>query len=270
MIKKEVNNMNIHPTAIVHQDAQISPSAEIGPYCIIGPNVTIADSVVLRSHVCIDAHTTIGEGTEIFPFVSIGSKPQDLKFKGEASEIIIGKNNSIREYVTIHQGTKDGIMKTVIGDGCLLMVGVHVAHDCMVGNNVIMANNATLAGHVEIEDGAILGGMSAYHQFVKIGRNAIIGGGSIVVDNVIPFANVRGERAFVNGLNLVGLKRSGLSRKEISALQKAYDEIFAGEGETLEQRVESAYHRYGDNDLVQELVDFIKADHKRPLCLPQK
>jgi UDP-N-acetylglucosamine acyltransferase len=269
MINNKEEAMNIHPTAIVHENAQISPSAKIGPYCVIGPNVILEDDVILRSHVCIDGYTTIGAGSEIFPFASIGSKPQDLKFQGEDSVIIIGKNNSIREYVTIHQGTKDGNMETVIGDNCLLMIGVHIAHDCIVGNNVIMANNATLAGHVEIEDNVILGGMTAYHQFVKVGRNAIVGGGSIVVENIIPFASIRGERAFLNGINIVGLKRSGQSNEEISLLKKAYEEIFTADTETLEQRVESAYHRYGDNSLVKELIDFIK-NSDRALCLPQK
>jgi UDP-N-acetylglucosamine acyltransferase len=269
MTSSKERTMNIHPTAIIHKNAQISPSSKIGPYCVIGPDVILEDNVILRSHVCIDGKTTIGEGTEIFPFASIGSKPQDLKFQGEDSVIIIGKHNSIREYVTVHQGTKDGHMETVIGDNCLLMIGVHIAHDCIVGNNVVMANNATLAGHVEIGDNVILGGMSAYHQFVKIGRNAIIGGGSIVVDNIVPFANIRGERAFLNGINIVGLKRTGQSNEDISTLKKAYDEIFMADAETLEQRVESAYHRYGDSALVKELIDFIK-NSDRALCLPQK
>jgi len=223
---KNNSQQNIHPTAIISPKAKIAPDVIIGPYCIIGDNVSIGSGTRLSSHVVIEGKTTIGTNNNIFPFVSIGLVPQDLKFKGEDSAVEIGNNNQIREHVTIHLGTKDGIMKTTIGNNCLLMVGCHIAHDCVVGNNVIMANSATIAGHVELEDGVIIGGLSAVKQFVKIGRGAMIGGMSAVEKDIIPFGLVSGERASLKGLNLVGMKRRQVDRKEIYQAIHFFQELF--------------------------------------------
>ncbi len=223
---KNNSQQNIHPTAIISPKAKIAPDVIIGPYCIVGDNVSIGSGTRVFSHVVIDGKTTIGTNNNIFPFVTIGLVPQDLKFKGEDSVVEIGNNNQIREHVTIHLGTKDGIMKTTIGNNCLLMVGCHIAHDCVVGNNVIMANSATLAGHVELEEGVIIGGLSAVKQFVKIGRGAMIGGMSGVEKDIIPFGLVAGERASLNGLNLVGMKRKQIDRKEIYQAIHFFQELF--------------------------------------------
>ena len=227
---------NIHPTAIIEDGAQVHATAQIGPYCVVGPNVTLEENVVLRSHVNIEGHTTVGAGTEIYPFASIGSPPQDLKFGGENSRLIIGKNNVIREHVTMNPGTEHGGMETRVGDNCLFMMASHVAHDCQVGNNVILANNATLAGHVHVGDFVIIGGLSAVHQFIRIGDHAIIGGMSGVESDVIPYGRVKGERASLAGLNLIGLERRGFDKGEVRNIQRAYNQLFGDEG-TFDQRI---------------------------------
>lgn len=259
----------IHPTAIIYKGAKIAPSAEIGAYCVIGSNVEIKEGVVLKSHVCVDGYTVIDEGTKVFPFASLGLAPQDLKYRGEKSTVYIGKNNTIREYVTIHPGTEQGGMKTEVGDNCLLMIGVHVAHDCKIGNNVIMANNVTLAGHVSVADFAIIGGMSAVHQFVRIGAHSIIGGGGIVVEDVIPFGNVVGERAGLAGLNIVGMKRRNFDRETIKQLQTVFKRLFVDGDNTFESRVADVEKKYGSNDKVQEIVNFLKSDSSRSICMPK-
>ncbi len=262
-------NKNIHPTAIISPEATISSSASIGPYCVIGPGVSLAERVRLVSHVYIEGRTEIGEGTQVYPFASLGTPPQDLKYAGEKSELIIGKNNTIREHTTMNPGTQHGAMKTVIGDNCLFMMASHVAHDCIVGNNVILANNATLAGHVQVGDYAILGGLSAVHQFVRIGPHAIIGGMSGVENDVIPFGRVKGERAFLAGLNLIGLERRGFTKDKIKILQKAFNELFGDEG-TMEQRTETVARDYADHDLVMSMIAFAREKTRFPLCQPQK
>jgi UDP-N-acetylglucosamine acyltransferase len=199
----------IHSTAIVSSKATIGKDVQIGPFCVIGADVVLGDGVVLRSHVVVEGRTRVGPGTEIFPFASIGHCPQDLKYAGEPSELVIGANNTIREYVTMNPGTTGGGMVTTVGDGGLFMVGVHVAHDCRIGDRVIMANNATLAGHVIIEDDAIIGGLAAVHQYVRIGRRAMVGGMSGVEHDVIPFGLVMGDRATLNGLNVIGRRPVG-------------------------------------------------------------
>ena len=196
---------NIHPTAVVDPKAEIASTALIGPYCVVGPDVRLGESVELLSHVAVAGRTTIGDGTRIFPFASIGHRPQDLKYRGEPSTLDIGKNNQIREHVTMNPGTEGGGMVTRVGNDCLFMASAHVAHDCILGDNVIMANNATLAGHVTVGEFAFLGGLSAVHQFVRIGKHAMIGGMSGVEGDVIPFGTVIGNRAHLNGLNIVGL-----------------------------------------------------------------
>ncbi|WP_339040969.1 acyl-ACP--UDP-N-acetylglucosamine O-acyltransferase [Candidatus Lariskella endosymbiont of Hedychridium roseum] len=259
---------NIHPTAIISGSAKISDGVQVGPYCIVGPNVELSSNVTLNSHVCVDGHTYIGSETQVFPFASIGYPPQDLKFNGEDSQLIIGKNNIIREYVTMHPGTSSGGMKTVIGNNCLFMVGAHVAHDCVVGDNVILANNATLGGHVVVGDFAILGGLAAVHQFVRIGRHSIIGGLSAVVKDVIPYASVAGDRAKLLGINITGMKRRNFSRKQIRAALDAFEMIFVQEtGGTLEERAATAAAKYQDCINVKEIFEFITTNSTRTICL---
>lgn len=259
----------IHPTAIVSPSVQLGKNVEIGPYCVVGENVVLADNVKLVSHVCVAGRTTVGEGTIIYPFASIGHPPQDLKFHGEQSELIIGKNNTIREHVTMNPGTEGGGMKTVVGDNGLFMMSCHVAHDCQVGNNVIMANNATLAGHVHVGDFVLLGGLSAVHQFVRIGTHAVIGGMSGVENDVIPFGRVKGERAFLAGLNLIGLERRGFDKDQIRLLQRAFNQLFGDEG-TMDQRIESVESDFSNNEIIMDIVRFAREKTRFPLCQPSK
>ncbi len=259
----------VHPTAVVEPGATIGPGCRIGPYCVIGPDVRLGPGVTLHSHVALAGVTRIGDGTEIWPFASIGSAPQDLKYQGERTELIIGARNRIREYATLSPGTAAGGGVTRVGDDNLLMMSIHVGHDCVIGNGVILVNNATLSGHVVIEDGAILGGLSAVHQFCRIGRGAMIGGMAGVAADVIPYGMVVGERAHLAGLNLVGLKRRGVDRATIHGLRAAYGELFgAGVGGTLQERAAAAAAARGDNPLVREVVDFVAADSSRSFTLP--
>jgi UDP-N-acetylglucosamine acyltransferase len=258
----------IHPTAIVAPGAHLADDVEIGPYCVIGENVELAAGVSLKSHVVIDGRTTIGERTRIFPFASIGHEPQDLKYRGEPSSLEIGHDNTIRENVTINPGTEGGGLVTRVGNHCLLMVGAHVAHDCQIGDHVILVNNATLSGHVVMEDHAILGGLSAVHQFVRIGRHAMIGGMSGVERDVIPYGMVMGDRARLNGVNIIGMQRRGFSRDDINGLRSAYQCLFGDTG-TLSERVDEVAKRFGGVGPVDELVAFIRADSSRAICQPK-
>lgn len=258
----------IHSSAVIEEGAQLGNNVTIGAFCAVGSNVVLGDNVTLKSHVAIDGHTTIGEGTIIYPFASIGHAPQDLKFKGEKTTLTIGKNNTIREHVTMNPGTGDGGSETIVGDNNLFMIGSHIAHDCKVGNHVIMANNATLAGHVEVGDFTIIGGLAAVHQFVRIGKQAIIGGLSGVEHDVIPYGSVIGERANLAGLNLVGLKRRGFSREAIHGLRNAYKELFAA-NDTLETRSQQVKTEHANNEQVQEVIDFIENAGSRSLCVPK-
>ncbi|MBI4966583.1 MAG: acyl-ACP--UDP-N-acetylglucosamine O-acyltransferase [Rhodospirillales bacterium] len=257
----------IHPTALVEAGARLGADVVIGPYCIVGPDVELGAGVELVSHVVVAGRTSIGDGTRIFPFASIGHRPQDLKYKGEPSQLIIGKNNQIREQVTMNPGTEGGGMITRVGDNGLFMMGAHVAHDCQVGNNVILANNATLAGHVTVGEFAILGGLSAVHQFVRIGRHAMIGGMSGVENDVIPYGSVLGNRAHLSGLNIIGLKRRGFSRDDIHALRNAYRLLFSQEG-TLAERLADVAELFKDHPAAMEIVEFIQADSSRAICQP--
>ncbi len=259
----------IHPTAVVEPGASVAPSAKIGPFCVVGPKVELGEKVELISHVAVSGRTSVGEGTRIFPFASIGHQPQDLKYKGEESRLVIGRNNVIREHVTMNPGTSGGGMVTKVGDGCLFMVGVHVAHDCILGNHVIMANNATLAGHVRIDDYAMFGGLSAVHQFVRIGRHAMVGGVTGVERDVIPFGSVVGDRARLSGLNIVGLQRHGFSREEIQSLRAAYQVLFGNENGTFAKRHEQAVKQFTDVGPVREMIDFAGAESIRGLCQPK-
>ena len=258
----------IHANAVVDPGATLGEGVSIGPFCVVGADVELGDGAVLHSHAVVEGRTRIGPRCEIFPFASIGHRPQDLKYRGEPSELLVGADNTIREYVTMNPGTEGGGMMTRVGDGCLFMMGAHVAHDCQIGDRVIMANNATLAGHVVVEDGAIIGGLSAVHQFVRIGRNAMIGGMSGVEHDVIPFGLVLGDRAHLNGLNIVGLKRNGFAREEIQSLQQAYKAIFAGAG-TMAERLAALKSEAGKAGAVDELVSFALAESSRALCQPK-
>ena len=258
----------IHPTAVIADGAQIAATAKIGPYCVIGANVVIHDHVILHSQVAVDGHTTIGEGTQIFPFASIGHPPQDKKYAGEATRLVIGKNNMIREHVTMNTGTDGGGGITRIGDNNLFMASSHVAHDCVLGNNIILANNAIVAGHVTIGDGAILGGGSGVHQFVRIGAYAFLGGMAAVEKDVIPYGMVKGERAGLEGLNLIGLKRRNVERERIHALRHVFKELFANQQGTLHDRAEALKGKYSQPEALA-LLDFVLADTDRAFCIPR-
>lgn len=260
----------IHPTAVVSAKAQIADNVEIGPFCVVGDDVKIGEGTILKSHVVVEGDTVIGKNNVIFPFAVIGVEPQDLKFKGEKARVVIGDNNKIREHVTIHLGTQDGAMVTTIGSNCLLMVGVHIAHDCVIGNHVILANNATLAGHVEVGDHVVIGGLSAVHQFARIGSGAMIGGMSGVENDVIPNGLVMGERASLAGLNLVGLKRRGISRDEIHSLRNFFKQVFdESEVGEFSARVEKVAKNF-DSQIVQEVVSFVKSETSRSFCQPKE
>ena len=258
----------IHKTSIIDSKAKISKSAKVGPYTIIGPNVIIEEKVEIHSHVNITGYTKIGTGTKIFPFASIGTEPQDLKYKGEKNNLVIRKNNIVREYVTINPGTEGGGGTTKIGDNCLFMISSHIAHDCTIGNDVVIANNVPLGGHVTIEDNVVIGGNSAVQQFTRIGRLAMIGGMTGVLKDVIPFGLSFGNRNFLKGINIVGLKRKSYENKKIMQLNEAYDKIFLSRN--LHENLSKINGEYKDNELVQEVTNFISKDKKRPICSPLK
>jgi UDP-N-acetylglucosamine acyltransferase len=258
----------IHPTAIVEEGARIGSDVRIGAYALVGADVELGPDVELHSHVVVTGHTRIGAGTRIWPFASIGHRPQDLKYAGEVSYLEIGARNMIREHVTMNPGTTGGGLTTRIGDGGLFMMGAHVGHDCRLGDNVIMANNATLAGHVEIGDFAFLGGLCAVHQFVRIGAHSMVGGMTGVEKDVIPFGTVIGNRAELGGLNIVGMRRRGFDRETIHAVREAYRAIFHGPG-SLHERAAEAGRSHPDVAPVQQIVAFILADSSRNFCTPR-
>ena len=256
----------IHSTAIIDPKANISTNVSIGAYSVIGANVIIESDVKIHAQVNINGNTSIGEVTIIYPFASIGNDPQDLKFNGEETSLIIGKNNKIREYVTINPGTVGGGGQTKIGDNCLFMVSSHVAHDCFVGNNVIIANNVPLGGHAHIEDNVVIGGNSAVQQFTRVGKMAMIGGMCGVVKDVIPYGMAFGNRCALQGLNLIGLRRKDIPNREILSLTEAYKEIF--KTKNLSVNLENLDKKFKDNPLVSDVIDFISKDKKRPICTP--
>ena len=258
----------IHKTSTIDKNAKISKSAKIGPYTVIGPNVEIDDEVEIHSQVNIVGNTKIGKGTKIFPFASIGTEPQDRKYKGEKNSLVIGKNNIIREYVTINPGTESGGTITKIGDNCLFMISSHIAHDCKIGSNVVIANNVPLGGHVIIEDSVVIGGNSAVQQKTRIGRLAMIGGMTGVLKDVIPFGLSFGNRNYLKGLNLIGLRRNKYENKMIMELVDAYKEIFSSEN--LHENLSKINGQYKNNKLVQEVTTFISKHKKRPICSPLK
>jgi UDP-N-acetylglucosamine acyltransferase len=253
----------IHPTAVIHKKAKIDKSVEIGPYCVIDEHVKIKKNTKLVSHVAVQGWTEIGENCTISPFATIGGPPQDITYKNEESRVIIGKNNTIREYVTINRGTEHGAGVTTVGDNNFIMAYAHIAHDCVVGNNIIMANGATLAGHVEIADFVIFGGLCAVHQFCKVGQYAFISGLTGVPNDVPPFVIAAGNRAKLYGLNVVGLERRGFSKEDISKLKKAYKLLFRSSLplstslRIIQDELKSIH--------IDTLIEFIKSS-KRGLC----
>jgi UDP-N-acetylglucosamine acyltransferase len=256
--------MNIHSTAVVSPEANLQEGIEIGPYSIIGPNVKIGKDTVIGPHVVIEGHTEIGERCRIFQFASIGAVPQDLKFEGTESKVIVGNNNTIREFVTIHSATSADIGMTFLGDNNLIMAYCHVAHNCKLGNNIVMANAANLAGHIHVEDYAIIGGLSGVHQFARIGCHSIIGGASAVVTDIPPYITVSGNRAKPYGLNLIGLKRRGFSEETINALKKAYKIVFRS-SLLLSVAIERIKEEVEDLPEVRHFTNFIK-NAKRGIC----
>lgn len=261
----------IHPTAIIGQNVKIANGTTIGPYVIIDGNVEIGEQCNIHSHVVIGGNTKIGNKNQIFPFASIGLAPQDLKYNGEDSELIIGDNNTIREYVTMNPGTLSGGMVTKVGNNCLFMMSTHVAHDCQVGNNIIMANNATIAGHVTLGNFVVIGGLSAVHQFVKIGDHAMIGGMSAIESDVIPFGTAMGKRATLEGINIVGMKRRDFSREDINAVRAVYKTLFKDKDKNilLAEKIEILRNDFKDLPVVVKILDFIDADTSRSLCQPE-
>lgn len=258
---------NIHPSAVIEKGAQIDPAATVGPFCVVGPQVTLSAGVVLKSHVVVSGRTTIGEETIIFPFAVIGEIPQDLKFKGEPTALVIGKRNRIREHVTMNCGTEGGGGVTRVGDDGLFMAGCHVAHDAHIGDRVILVNSVAIAGHCVLQDDVIVGGLSGVHQFVRIGRGAIIGAVTMVTNDVIPYGLVQAPRGELDGLNLVGLKRRGVERSDITALRAAFQMLAQGDGtfQTRAQRLKEETN----SDYVREIVDFITADSDRHFLTPR-
>ena len=259
--------MSVHPSAVVEEGAKIDPSATVGPFCIVGAQVVLGADVVLKSHVVVTGQTTVGEGTVIFPFAVIGEIPQDLKFKGEASRLEIGARNRIREHVTMNCGTEGGGGVTRVGDDNLFMAGCHIAHDVILGSNIVVVNNAAVAGHCVIEDHVIIGGLSGIHQWVRIGRGAIIGAVTMVTNDVIPYGLVQAPRGDLDGLNLVGLKRRGVARADITALRAAFQMLAQGEG-TFHDRAERLSAET-ESDYVREIADFVLADSGRHFLTPK-
>ena len=257
----------IHKTAIIAETSEIADNVEIGPYSIIGPKVKIATNTKIHSHVSIVGDTSIGKGNEIFPFASIGTPPQDLKYKGEKNSIIIGDNNKLREYVNINPGTEQGGGVTKIGNNNLFMVYCHVAHDCNVSNNIVLANNVQVGGHVVIQDNAIIGGSCAIHQFSRIGESSMVGGMTGVLSDVIPYGLSLGNRNNIVGLNIIGLRRAKVSNENIKIIQEAYNIIFASEN--FRSNIEDLNPEIKNNQFVNKIINFIKADKKRPISIPE-
>lgn len=265
---KEMSSNRIHPTAIIEDGAVLGKNVEIGAFCVIGNNVVIGDNCKIKPHVVIEGNTAIGKDNKIFSFVVIGQQPQDLKYEGEPSRIEIGDNNSIREHCTIHPGTKGDNMLTKIGNNNLLMVGAHIAHDCVIGDNCVLANNVTLAGHVYVDDFAVIGGLSGVHQFVRIGKHAMVGGMTAVERDVIPYGLAIGERrTSLEGINLVGLKRRDFTKDEMDNLRHFYKEAFCVDGSNLFELVESLKENYKDCQVVNDIIDFVMLDSKRHITV---
>ena len=261
-------SVTVHPSAIVDEAAVLADGVNVGPFCHVGPKVELGAGVRLVSHVSVAGVTRIGAGTTVYPFAALGQAPQDLKYKGEDTELIVGAANVIREHVTMHTGTVAGRGRTVVGDNCFFMAGSHVAHDCIVGDNVIFANNATLGGRVVIDDFVTIGGLSAVHQLGRVGRYAFIGGGAPVTGDVIPYGMVD-NNGDLHGLNIIGMERRGFSREDINTLRAVYRTLFHGDGRFAD-RFEAIAESYQDHERVSLIIEFIQADTKRPLCQPRR
>jgi len=257
----------IHPTAIVAPGAVLGEEVEIGPYCIVGEHVKLGDRTRLISHVVIEGWTQVGEDCVLHPFACLGSPPQHLAYKGEPTRLVVGDRNIVREHVTMHLGTPGGRGVTTVGSDGFFMAQAHIAHDCIVADRVILAHGATLGGHVKVDEFAIVGGLAAVHQYSRVGRHVNIGGLAAVTKDVIPFGSVWGNHAHLEGLNLVGLKRRGFTRDVINDLRAAYRLLFADEG-TLQERIDDVARVFANSAEVMEIIDFIRADAARPLCLP--
>jgi UDP-N-acetylglucosamine acyltransferase len=259
---------HVHPTAIVEDGARLGDGVSVGAYSFVGKDAVIGDGVVLESHVIVGGRTTIGAGTRVSAFAAIGGEPQDVSYKGESTAIVIGSECIIREYATVHRGTANGRGTTTVGSHCFLMIGAHVAHDCLVGDHVIITNQSTLGGHCEIGEHAILGGLAAVQQRTRVGAHAFVSGLTGVVRDVIPFVMVTGHRDVLAGLNVRGLKRRGFDRETIHALRGAYEAFFFTGG-TRAERVARVAERFGDVPAVRQMIDFIKAIGTRPMSLPR-
>ena len=256
----------IHKTAIIDPNAKIASTVDIGPYTVIGPNVEIGDNSVIQSHVNITGQTIIGKNNKIYPFASIGNDPQDMKYKGERTKLLIGDNNTIREYSTINPGTIQGGGVTKVGNNNLIMISAHIAHDCIIGNNIVIANSAAIAGHAQIDDYVVIGGNCGVQQFIRIGKMAMIGGMTGVSRDVIPYGLSTGNRNFLNGINVVGLRRSNVPNKDIMSLTDAYKDIF--KTKNLTENLNRLNGHIKENSLVDEVLKFINKDKKRPICTP--
>lgn len=257
----------IHPSAVVEPGAAIGPDCQIGAFSIIGPEVTLAAGVIVKSHAVVTGWTDLGAGTVVFPFASVGEIPQDLKFKGERTRLIVGARCRIREGATLNTGTEGGGGVTRVGDDCLLMTGAHVGHDAILGNRIVLANQVAIAGHCIIGDDVIIGGLSGIHQFVRIGHGAMIGALTMVTADVMPYGLVQGPRGVLDGLNLIGLKRRGLDRAEISALRAAFHALGEGEGSFQDRARHMAAS--GPTPQVQEIIDFILGQSDRSFLTPK-
>jgi UDP-N-acetylglucosamine acyltransferase len=259
--------MSIHPSAIIEEGAKLGAGVSVGPFCLVGPNVVLGDGVTLKSHVVVTGHTTIGADTEVYPFCVLGEIPQDVKFKGEAAQLHIGARNRIREHVTMNTGTEGGGGVTRVGDDGFFLAGSHVAHDAQVGDRVIIVNQSAVAGHCVIEDDVIIGGLCGIHQFVRIGRGAIIGALSMVTNDVIPYGLVQGPRGELDGLNLVGLKRRGVARADITALRVAFQTLKDGDGSFMDRAKRLSDET--DSQHVSEMMAFILGDTDRNFLTPR-
>jgi UDP-N-acetylglucosamine acyltransferase len=262
-------SVNVHPTALVAEGAVLADGVEIGPFCVIGPRARLGARTRLASHVVIDGSTELGEDNVVHAFAVLGGPPQHTAYKGEDTKLVIGDRNVIREHATMNLGTVRGGGVTRVGSDGFYMIESHVGHDCVVGDHVILTKQATLGGHCEIGDFVIVGGLAAVHQFTRVGRHSMIGGLAAVVRDVIPYGSVWGNHAHLEGLNLVGLKRRGFSRETINTLRAAYRLLFADEG-AFQERLEDTAATFGDSPEVMEIIDFIRADAARPICLPDR
>lgn len=261
-------NGRIHPSSVIEDGAKLGADVTVGPFCTVGRDVTLGDGVELISHVAVAGSTSIGARTRIFPFASIGHQPQDLKYKGEPATLNVGDDCTIREGVTMNPGTAGGGSVTTVGNGCAFLANSHVGHDCRVGNNVIFSNNVMLAGHCDVGDYVIIGGGAAVIQFARIGAHAFVGGMSGLENDLIPYGMAIGNRAYLSGLNIIGLQRRGFSRADIHSLRRAYRLMFADEG-TLLERIEDVAAEFASHTIVQEIVGFIRAGGKRSVCTPR-